>query len=59
MRVSGKGSKGCKGGQWGASGPIPYTSSWLSIAMATRMYWARGEETKMGVDWDLWGRARV
>lgn len=58
MRVrSGKGSKGCKGGQWGASGPIPYTSSWLSIAMATRMYWAgEGGET-MGVDWDLLGES--
>lgn len=42
VRVGGKGSKGCRGGQWGAFGPIPYTSPWLSIAMATRMYWARG-----------------
>lgn len=50
MRVGGKGSKGCRGEQWGASEPIPYTSPWLSIAMATRMYWAgRGGETKLGV----------
>lgn len=56
VRVGGKGSKGCRGEQWGASEPIPYTSPWLSIAMATRMYWAgRGGDKAGGWTGTSWG----
>lgn len=46
-----EGVRGCWGGKWGRrSGPIPSTSLWLAIAMATRVYWASERRQRWGVD---------